>query len=101
MTDDAILPTHRGKEESESMTQYPPKAQRTTSVKQLRARGITRLTVNIPSSFREDVSNGAEAQRKPPSLWGTPEFKAYYVVVAVAVFTMIWIPVSLSQGVSD
>jgi len=100
MTDHAILPTYIGKEEADPMAQYPPKISRTASTKQLRARGITRLTVDIPSSFREEASDGPDSQRKSSSHWGTSEFKLYYAVVAIALLVMIWIPVSLSQRAS-
>ncbi|KAH9948606.1 MBOAT-domain-containing protein [Amylocystis lapponica] len=54
---------------------------------------ITRLTVNIPSSYRPQV----EAAPHPPSRWRTPEFIAYYVIFCAVVPVMVWIPVTLSS----
>ncbi|KAI0064952.1 MBOAT-domain-containing protein [Artomyces pyxidatus] len=52
--------------------------------------GITRLTVDVPSS-------NANSDDAKPSRWITPEFLLYYVVFAFAVPWMIWVPVSLSS----
>ncbi|KAI0926450.1 hypothetical protein AcV5_008909 [Taiwanofungus camphoratus] len=55
--------------------------------------GITRLTVNVPSSHR------VQSREEPRSLprWKSPEFILYYIVFCIVVPTMIWIPVTLSS----
>ncbi|KAI0312315.1 MBOAT-domain-containing protein [Amylostereum chailletii] len=52
--------------------------------------GIIRLTVDVPSTHR-----GTE--NATGSRWRTPEFMFYYVVFAVVVPWMVWVPVSLSS----
>ena len=54
------------------------------------AKGIARLTVHIPSAFRQNVS------KPPPSRWNTVEFRFYYVVALFIIPAMFWIPISLS-----
>ncbi|KAF8963140.1 MBOAT, membrane-bound O-acyltransferase family-domain-containing protein [Flammula alnicola] len=59
------------------------------------AHGIARLTVHIPSAFRENVAKDIS----PISpRWNTPEFRFYYVVAIFAIPAMVWIPISLSQS---
>lgn len=57
--------------------------------------GITKLTVDIPSSYRPPPENVAS---RYPSRWRTPEFYFYAVVFAVVVPIMFWIPMSLSYS---
>ena len=56
--------------------------------------GITRLTVDIPSSRR---TPRPEERRSTPR-WRTPEFAFYYVAFGLVVPLMVWIPVQLSYG---
>jgi hypothetical protein len=56
------------------------------------AKGIARLTVHIPSTFRQKMPYNAVSH----SRWSTPEFKFYYVVAFFVISVMIWIPMSLS-----
>ncbi|KAK7036422.1 glycerol transporter [Paramarasmius palmivorus] len=53
------------------------------------------FTVEIPSSARTTSLPNEGA--KNPSRWRTPEFRFYYVVAAVVIPVMIWIPVTLSD----
>lgn len=60
---------------------------------------ITDLTVDIPSSHTapphtKGERNGVE---RAPSRWRTKEFMVYYVVFAVVVPWMVWVPVRLSS----
>lgn len=76
---------------------YPPKVPTMppqTQSAACKARGIARLTVHIPSAFRTDAN---KAQRKSPSRWNTLEFRVYYVIAAVAIPFMVWIPILLGQ----
>lgn len=57
-------------------------------------RGITRLTVDIPSSR---ISAAQDITSHPHARWRTPEFLLYAVVFAVVVPMMAWIPVRLSN----
>ncbi|KAH9902410.1 MBOAT-domain-containing protein [Cubamyces lactineus] len=54
--------------------------------------GLTRLTVEIPSSYSPQV----KAASHPPPRWRTPEFMVYYVVFCLVVPVMVWIPCRLS-----
>ncbi|CCM04219.1 uncharacterized protein FIBRA_06386 [Fibroporia radiculosa] len=56
--------------------------------------GITRLTVDIPSSHRPQV----EAGLHNPPRWRTPEFFVYGAFFCVVVPIMVWIPVQLSSS---
>lgn len=56
-------------------------------------RGLTRLTVDIPSSYKPQVEN----EPHPLPRWRTPEFIAYIIIVCIVVPIMIWIPISLSH----
>uniref|UniRef100_A0A8H7XN33 Uncharacterized protein n=1 Tax=Psilocybe cubensis TaxID=181762 RepID=A0A8H7XN33_PSICU len=56
------------------------------------AKGVARLTVNIPSTYR-----GKNAGGETEPLWLTKEFKFYYLVALFAIPAMIWVPVSVSQ----
>ncbi|PIL32352.1 transporter [Ganoderma sinense ZZ0214-1] len=58
-----------------------------------RPKGITRLTVHIPTAYNEQV----KAEPHPPPRWRTPEFMAYYVVFVCALPIMFWIPYRLSS----
>ena len=51
---------------------------------------IIKLTVDIPSSYQPQTTDTIPR-------WKTPEFFFYYVVFAVAVPVMVWIPVTLSS----
>ena len=57
-------------------------------------KGITKLTVDIPSSYNPH----ARTQQHPKSRWRTPEFMFYYVVFAFALPLMAWITFRLSSG---
>jgi protein-cysteine N-palmitoyltransferase HHAT len=57
-------------------------------------KGITALTVDIPSSNHRARSNDT----RPPSRWKTPEFALYYAVFLTAVPIMVWVPVVLSSS---
>lgn len=56
--------------------------------------GITKLTIDIPSSHR---TRRPEEYRSPPR-WRTLEFAFYYLVFAVVLPMWVWIPVQLSKG---
>lgn len=56
--------------------------------------GITRLTVDIPSSRR----NPRPEERRSSPRWKTPEFAFYYVIFVLVVPLMVWVPVQLSYG---
>ena len=58
-----------------------------------RPRGVTRLTVHIPSAYNPQV----KAQPHPAPRWRTPEFLVYYVVFVCVVPLMVWIPYRLSS----
>ena len=89
--DDSILPVH-------SPT-YPPA---TTSMPQKNsetpsAKGIARLTVHIPSAFRQNAGKEARYSVGVSSpRWSTVEFRFYYVVALCVIPMMFWIPMSLS-----
>ena len=57
--------------------------------------GITKLTVNFPSSNKPPPDN---VSSRNPSRWRTPEFYFYAVVFVVVVLIMFWIPMRLSSG---
>lgn len=59
-------------------------------------RRITDLTVDIPSSRRRSQHGRVEPE-KPHPRWRSLEFRFYYLVFAVVVPIMIWIPVQLSS----
>ncbi|KAJ3483605.1 hypothetical protein NLI96_g6202 [Meripilus lineatus] len=54
-------------------------------------RGITRLTVDIPSS------RSSKPLVTHPPRWGTPEFLFYGLIFCVVVPIMVWVPVQLSS----
>lgn len=54
---------------------------------------VTALTVDIPDASK---TRPTSAQRPPP-LWRTPEFFFYYLVAAVVIPFMVWVPISLSS----
>lgn len=62
-----------------------------------RAKGIARLTVEIPSSYNAKL----KAEPHPPPRWRTAEFMCYYVVFAFALPLMAWIPYQLSSRESS
>ena len=51
---------------------------------------IVKLTVDIPSSHQPRTADTTPR-------WKTPEFFFYYVVFAVVIPVMVWIPVKLSS----
>ena len=57
-------------------------------------KGITRLTVKIPTPF---TSAPVGDVKRPPPRWKTPEFIFYVLALFVAVPWMVKVPVSLSQ----
>ncbi|KAG9310441.1 hypothetical protein JVU11DRAFT_9581 [Chiua virens] len=59
-------------------------------------RGITTLTVDVPGASKTQLN---EAPRSRP-LWRTPEFFFYYLVAAVVVPFMVWVPMNLSSRAS-
>lgn len=56
-------------------------------------KGITKMTVDIPSSNRGQ----RPGETRPPSRWKSPEFALYYAVVLTMVPIMAWVPVGLSS----
>ncbi|KAI0833813.1 MBOAT-domain-containing protein [Trametes gibbosa] len=56
-------------------------------------KGLVRLTVTIPSSYNAQVKSA----QHPPPRWRTPEFFVYYLVFALVVPMMVWIPYRLSS----
>ncbi|KAN0092559.1 MBOAT, membrane-bound O-acyltransferase family domain containing protein [Tylopilus felleus] len=56
-------------------------------------RGITALTVDIPNANKIRQSDTP----RPPPLWRTPEFLFYYLVAAVVIPFMVWVPINLSS----
>lgn len=69
-----------------------------------RRKGITKLTVNIPSTSSSAVGRGNSSTSRElkthPSRWKTPEFMFYGVAFLVVVPLMVWIPIQLSQSTS-
>ncbi|KAI0091274.1 MBOAT, membrane-bound O-acyltransferase family-domain-containing protein [Irpex rosettiformis] len=57
-------------------------------------KGITRLTVEIPTSSSSKTQQKFSTQ---PSRWRTPEFMLYGVVFAIVIPMMCWIPIQLSS----
>jgi len=105
MKEDPILPIHSPALSADNKPEYPPTVGPMSPAslpqvqdKQPRARGIARLTVHIPSAFKKDVGKASPNEPKPPILrWNTLEFRIYYIIVAIAISLMVWVPVSLSQ----
>ncbi|KAF9525815.1 MBOAT, membrane-bound O-acyltransferase family-domain-containing protein [Crepidotus variabilis] len=58
-----------------------------------KAEGVARLTVHIPSAFKENDNK----KEIPKARWNTLEFRFYYLVALISVPLMVWVPVSLSQ----
>ena len=56
-------------------------------------KGVTRLTIDIPSSYDAKL----KAELHPEPRWRTTEFMCYYVVFALALPLMAWIPYRLSS----
>jgi hypothetical protein len=57
-------------------------------------KGITVLTVDIPSSNRIPTPD----EGRPPSRWKTLEFALYYAVFLTVIPIMVWVPVDLSSS---
>jgi len=51
---------------------------------------IVKLTVDVPSSHQPQAADTTPR-------WKTPEFLFYYLVFAVVVPVMVWIPIALSS----
>ena len=60
------------------------------------AKGIARLTVHIPSSFRQNPAKVPYDVGVSPSRWSTIEFRCYFMAALFVIPVMIWIPMSLS-----
>ncbi|KAH7906814.1 MBOAT, membrane-bound O-acyltransferase family-domain-containing protein [Hygrophoropsis aurantiaca] len=56
------------------------------------AKGLAALTIDIPSS-----NKFPRPERCSPPRWKTPEFIFYYVVAAVILPIMVWVPIRLSS----
>jgi hypothetical protein len=56
-----------------------------------KAKGLVRLTVNIPATTQPETS-----LTRPR--WKTPEFILYYVMALIVIPIMIWVPISLSSS---
>ncbi|KJA25037.1 hypothetical protein HYPSUDRAFT_135165 [Hypholoma sublateritium FD-334 SS-4] len=67
------------------------------TVHEASAHGVARLTVHIPSAFRPNAAKAKLGDAESVSRLGTIEFRIYYVVVAVAIPVMVWIPMTLSD----
>ena len=78
--------------ENPSLTTYMPNELKNPS-EAPSAKGIARLTVHIPSMFRQKMPCNVGV---PHSRWSTAEFKIYYAVAFFIIPVMIWIPMSLS-----
>lgn len=68
----------------------------------------TRFTTPSSSSYRAVIDSRSDpaakegqkeriASRATPSRWNTPEFYLYYLVFAIAIPSMIWIPYTVSR----
>lgn len=56
-------------------------------------RGLTAVTVEIPDASKIQRIDTP----RPPPLWRTPEFFFYYLVAAVVIPVMVWVPINLSS----
>lgn len=56
-------------------------------------RGFTTLTVDIPDASKVQRTDAP----RPRPLWRTPEFLFYYLVAAVIIPLMVWVPMNLSS----
>ena len=98
MTSETILPVH-----SPSLNPtYPPMAAANHAEKPAQdasatAHGVARLTVHIPSAFRPNAARAKLGDAKRVSRLASIEFRIYYVVVALAIPAMVWIPMALSD----
>lgn len=54
-----------------------------------------------PSLAAESSSKAAQTRVTQPPKWKTPEFYLYYVVFAIAVPYMFWVPYSVSRRTLD
>lgn len=95
MNDDSIslLPVHSPTYPPESTsvtTSMPPNRPQKPS-ETPSAKGIARLTIHIPSTFRQKMPYNVGTSR-----WSTAEFKFYYLVTLFVIPVMVWIPMSLS-----
>ncbi len=61
------------------------------------AHGVARLTVHIPSAFRPNAARAKLGDARSVSRLASIEFRVYYVVAALAIPAMVWIPMSLSD----
>lgn len=59
-------------------------------------RGLTALTVDIPDTSKAQRNDAP----RPPPLWRNPEFFFYYLVVAIVIPFMVWVPINLSSRAS-
>ncbi|KAL4066713.1 MBOAT, membrane-bound O-acyltransferase family-domain-containing protein [Scleroderma yunnanense] len=57
------------------------------------SRGIASLTVSIPNSRKSRQADGPPL----PSRWKTPEFLFYFLITAVVIPYMTWVPIRLSS----
>lgn len=68
----------------------------------------TRFTTPSSSSYRTVIDSRSDpaakeglkeraASRATPSRWNTPEFYLYYLVFAICIPSMIWIPYTVSR----
>ena len=96
MNDDSIslLPVYSPTypPENTSVTSSMPPSQPQKPSEAPSAKGIARLTVHIPSTFRQKMPYNVVS----PSRWSTAEFKFYYMVALFVIPLMVWIPMSLS-----
>ena len=98
MSSETILPVH-----SPSFNPtYPPMAAANHTEKPAQdasatAHGAARLTVHIPSAFRPNAARAKLGDAKRVSRLASIEFRIYYVVVALAIPAMVWIPMALSD----
>lgn len=60
-------------------------------------RGVTALTTDIPDASKIQRSDTP----RPPPLWRTPEFFFYYLVAAVVIPFMVWVPINMSSRASQ
>ena len=87
MLGDAILPMPTDLRPAHTFeVEQPPLSKR---------KGITVLTVDIPSSNSSGTQQRFSTQ---PSRWRTPEFMFYGVVFATVIPVMCWIPIRLSSS---
>ena len=86
-------PTYQPENTSATTSMPPNQRQKSSESDAPSAKGIARLTVHIPSAFRQKMPYNVGVS---PSRWSTAEFKFYYVVALFVIPLMVWIPMSLS-----